>query len=495
LAELGKVVSKASFVKGVVWSTAGSWSGQIIGFATFALLAIFLGPKAYGLMAMAMVIAAVSEVLIVGGLAEALVQRQRLEPAHIDSVFWLLVGLGATLAILAQLFADGIAAAFGEPLVARMIRWLSVLPLLHALSAVPLALLMRNMRFDLLMLRTILGLTLGGAVGIGMALSGFGPWSLVGLQLTQQGVIVLSLWLTSGWRPHSGVSLRHLRDLLAFGSQIIGLKLVVLAEQQLIRIVVGAWLGPAALGFFHMGWRLIEVLRLSLLVPLANTAMPAFSRMQTDLVQVRTALLGGVRFSALVGLPSYLGFAAVAPDLIPLLFGEQWAGSVRVTQILALLGGVWSLTILYGAAMRGLGRPMMQLAPQFLGVILLALMLLAFARRGVEAVAWCMLVQALLVLPLTAHLAHRLTGLRLVALLRGGLPALGAAVVMTAAVIGWRSAMDGTLNNAALLVSEVAVGVIVYAACVLVLDRRIAREILDLAMTAATRRSATGADS
>src|SRR5690606_6991332 len=274
-----------------------------------------------------------------------------------------------------------------------------------------------------------------------------------------------------------------------------GLKLVVLAEQQLIRIVVGAWLGPAALGFFHMGWRLIEVLRLSLLVPLANTALPAFSRMQTDLVQVRSALLVGVRFSALVGLPSYLGFAAVAPDLIPLLFGEQWAGSVRVTQILALLGGVWSLTILYGAAMRGLGRPMMQLAPQFLGVILLALMLLAFARRGVEAVAWCMLVQALLVLPLTAHLAHRLTGLRLVTLLRGGLPALGAAVVMTAAVIGWRSAMDGTLNNAALLVSEVAVGVIVYAACVLVLDRRIAREILDLAMTAATRRSATGADS
>lgn len=482
-------------MKGVVWSTAGSWSGQIIGFATFALLAIFLGPEAYGLMAMAMVIAAVSEVLIVGGLTEALVQRRRLEREHVDSVFWLLVGLGAGLGVLTQLCAGKIAAAFGEPLVAGMIRWLSVLPLLHALSAVPMALLTRDMRFDLLMLRTLLGLTLGGAAGIGMALGGFGPWSLVGLQLTQQTVIVLVLWLTSDWRPRPGISIRHLRDLMGFGSQIIGLKLVVLTEQQLVRIVVGAWLGPAALGFFHMGWRLLEVLRLSLLTPLANTAMPAFSRMQSDPGHVRSALYAGTRFSTLVGFPSYLGFAAVAPDLIPWFFGEQWAGSVRVTQILALLGAAWSLTLLYGAVMRGLGRPMMQLAPQLLGVVLLALMLLAFARHGVEAVAWCMLAQALLVLPLSAYLVRRLTGLRFGRQYRACLPALGAAVVMAAAVVGWRSVIGGTLNGGLLLASEILVGIAVYASCILALDRRIAREAFDLTMTAAARRPAAGVDS
>ena len=108
------MVSKASIVKGVVWSTAGNWSGRIFGFATFALLAIFLGPKANGPMAMAMAIAAVSEVLIVGGLTAALVRRQPLEPARIDSAFWLLVGLGGGLAVLAQLFATRIVAAFGE---------------------------------------------------------------------------------------------------------------------------------------------------------------------------------------------------------------------------------------------------------------------------------------------------------------------------------------------------------------------------------------------
>src|SRR3546814_8971791 len=99
-------------------------------------------------------------------------------------------------------------------------------------SAVPTALLTRDMRFDLLALRSVLGLSVGGAVGIGMALDGFGAWSLVGQQLTQQAIIAAVLWSTGRWRPGLGFSLRHLRELLGFGSQMIGLKLVKLGEQQ-----------------------------------------------------------------------------------------------------------------------------------------------------------------------------------------------------------------------------------------------------------------------
>lgn len=489
------MLDKKTIVKSAIWSTAGSWSSQVIGLAVFTILAIFLGPEAYGLMAMAMVVIAVSEILIVGGITEALVQRKKLARDHTDSVFWLLIGLAACIAATAQITAGPIANAFGEPVVADLIRWLSVLPVLHALSAVPAALLTRDMRFDLLALRSILGLSIGGVVGIGMALNGFGVWSLVGHQLTQQTVIAAVLWITGRWHPGFRFSIRHLRELLGFGSQIIGLKLVKLGEQQLVRIIVGAWLGPAALGFFHMGWRLLDVLRSCLLLPLANTAMPAFSRMQSDLPQVRRALHTGARLSTLVGFPSFLGLAAIAPSLIPSVFGEPWAGSIRVTQILALLGALWSLTHFYGAVMRGLGRPMMQLAPQLLGFALLTLMLLIFARHGIEAVAWCMLIRALLILPLTAYLAHRLTGLQLAKQYRACLPALGSSAAMTVAVIGWRSAMTGILSSPMMLASSVLIGVTVYCTCIIILDRHIAREVIELVMMALGRRPVAGADS
>src|SRR3546814_14351564 len=71
-------------------------------------------------------------------------------------------------------------------------------------SDLPTALLTRDMRFDLLALRSVLGLSVGGAVGIGMALDGFGAWSLVGQQLTQQAIIAAVLWSTGRWRPGPG---------------------------------------------------------------------------------------------------------------------------------------------------------------------------------------------------------------------------------------------------------------------------------------------------
>ncbi|WP_162913398.1 lipopolysaccharide biosynthesis protein [Rhodospirillaceae bacterium SYSU D60014] len=489
------MLDKKTIVKSAIWSTAGSWGSQVIGLAVFTILAIFLGPEAYGLIAMAMAVIAVSDVLIVGGIADALIQRKQLAREHIDSVFWLLIGLAACIVALAQICAGPIANAFGEPRIAELIRWLGILPVLHALSAVPTALLTRDMRFDLLALRSVLGLSIGGAVGIGMALNGFGAWSLVGQQLTQQAIIAAVLWSTGRWRPGLRFSLRHLRELLGFGSQMIGLKLVKLGEQQLVRIIIGASLGPTALGFFHMGWRLLDILRSCLLLPLANTAMPAFSKMQSNLPQVRRALHTGARLSTLIGFPSFLGLAAIAPSLIPSVFGEQWAGSIRVTQILALLGALWSLTHFYGAVMRGLGRPMMQLAPQILGFALLSLMLFFFARHGIEAVAWCMLIRALLILPLTAYLARRLTGLQVNKQYRACLPALVSSVAMAAAVIGWRSAMTGRLSGLMMLASGVLVGVAVYCACIVVLDRRVAREVIDLGMVALGRRPIAGVDS
>lgn len=489
------MLDKKAIVKGTVWSTVGSWGGQIVGLAVFTLLAIFLGPEAYGLVAMAMVVIAISDIFIVGGITEALVQRKQLEREHVDSVLWLLIGLAAGIAVLSLICAGPISAAFGEPVVAELIRWLSILPILHALSAVPTALLTRDMRFDLLALRSVLGLSIGGAVGIGMAFNGFGVWSLVGQQLSQHAVVAAVLWSMGGWRPRLRFSAEHLRDVLGFGSQMIGLKLVSLGEQQLVRVIVGATLGPAALGFFHMGWRLLDILRACLLLPLANTAMPAFSKMQSNLPQVRRALQTGVRLSTLVGFPSFLGLAAIAPILIPSVFGEQWAGSIRVTQILALLGALWSLTLLYGAVMRGLGHPMMQLAPQFLGFILLSLLLLAVARHGIEVVAWCMVVRALLILPLTTYLARRLTGLQTEKQYRACLPALASSITMAVAVTGWRSVMAGMLSGPAMLASGVLVGIAVYCACIALLDRHTAREAIELATMGFGRRPVAGTDS
>ncbi len=64
----------------------------------FLMLARWLSPQAFGLMALVSTVLVVVVMLAELGLAEALVQRKRLAGVAVDTAFWLLLGVGAVLA-------------------------------------------------------------------------------------------------------------------------------------------------------------------------------------------------------------------------------------------------------------------------------------------------------------------------------------------------------------------------------------------------------------
>ncbi len=148
-------------------------------------MARLLDAEVFGLVAMALIVVGFAEVLIRQSITVALIQRQQLEPGHSDAAFWSLLALAAGLTLGIVALADLVAQVYAISQVADLLRWLSPTLLLVALSAVPVAILRRKLQFRLLAVRTTLGVIAGGAVGITMAVMGYGVWSLVGQRLAQ----------------------------------------------------------------------------------------------------------------------------------------------------------------------------------------------------------------------------------------------------------------------------------------------------------------------
>src|SRR3546814_13396158 len=73
---------------------------SIVKFVIFFVLARILGPEAYGLLGMAMIVVAFTQIFIVESVGEALIQRKDLEPGHLDAVFWLLLFMAVLLALI-----------------------------------------------------------------------------------------------------------------------------------------------------------------------------------------------------------------------------------------------------------------------------------------------------------------------------------------------------------------------------------------------------------
>ena len=290
-------------VKGVVWSAIQSWGRQAIAFIVFALLARLLAPEVFGLVALAGVFLAFTQVFLDQGFADAIIQRQQLDPEHLDTAFWTNLCIGLLLTLLGIAVAGLVADLFNQPQLTPIIRWLSLSFLLRALSAVQDAIFRRNLAFKALAVRSLMAVFAGGLVGVTMAFMGFGVWSLVGQQLVDSLVQVIVLWLASDWRPRINFSAKHFKDLFSFGINVVGINILNFLNTRSDDFLIGYFLGSVALGYYSIAYRLLLIVAQLLIGVINGLAMPVFSRLQGEPEQLRKAFYTGTQLCSLVAFP------------------------------------------------------------------------------------------------------------------------------------------------------------------------------------------------
>lgn len=473
-------------VQGVAWNAAGEWGRVLVAFLVFAALAHLLQPRAFGLVALGLALVGVAKLLTEQGLVDALIQRDDPEPGHHDTVFWTLLLAGALLAALVALAAPLLATLLRDEALAPVLRWLAPLFVLHALVAVQEAVLKRELDFRSLALRNMAGVVVGGGVALGLALGGYGVWALVAQQLAIGTTDALVLWGASPWRPGLRASTRHLRELWSFGAPVTLTNLLGYAREKSDDLIIGAVLGATALGYYVVAYRVLEALRDLLTGVVGKVAFPAMSRLQGDPAAVRTAYLDTVSWTSLAALPAFLGALAVAPTLLPVVYGATWTPSVPIVQVL-LLAGLAYVTLWPRPALLAMGKPRWELAVAALEAALTVTAFLVAVRWGLVAVAAGFVLSRLLTAPVVLGMLHRLTGLTPRDLAARLAPSLLASVPMALIVhaVGLRLP---TLPGAAHLTVQVALGVALYAVLLRVVAPERLREGLDLARTALTPR-------
>lgn len=141
----------------VFWSYALT-AGRV-GTTTVVLfvLARMLGPAAFGVVAIGVLVLNLAQVLLQQGMIAAIVQRDQLTDDHLDAAFLATVSAGlltgAAMAGSAPLWA----VLAGEPQLTTVCLALSPLVLVHALMVVPEAVLRRALQFRAIAVRTLAG--------------------------------------------------------------------------------------------------------------------------------------------------------------------------------------------------------------------------------------------------------------------------------------------------------------------------------------------------
>ena len=465
---------------GLTWTMVHTWGGQALSLVVFVILARLLVPQDFGLVALAMVFVALAQLVVDQGLGDALIQRREITPSHVDTAFWVAVATGLLLTLAAVLIASPIAAAVREPDLAPILQVLSITFVLSAFTSIPIALLSRELAFRALAIRAVLSIVGGGVVGIGMALLGFGAWSLVGQQVAAAALSVITLWAVTPWRPRLHVARAEFNELFGFGLRVVGSDILGFVSRNADNLLIGVFLGASPLGIYAVGYRILDTSQRLLINVARKITFPAFSRLQHDEARLRRAYLRVTRIGSVLIVPGYIGLALTAPELTLLLFGATWTDSGPVAAVLFLSGPVLGAQAFSGSLLYAAGHPEVVLRFRVITTVANVVGFAVALPFGIVAVAAAFTVRAYVLLPLLLVWTRRHAAVGIGETLAQVRSTSLATLAMSAAVVAVKLLGTDRLGLAAFLALEVAAGAVAFAGALWLVERRLLREVWEV---------------
>lgn len=475
-------------LKGVFWSAIQNWGSQAISFVIFFVLARLLEPESFGLVALASVFFAFLELFLNQGFAQALIQRKNVEAEHLDTAFWINFAIGVFLTLLGITAAESVSNWFGEPKLTPILQWMSLSFVISAFSSVQQAIFRRKLAFKALSTRSLVATLIGGLVGIFMALQGFGVWSLVGQKLANAFSGVLVLWWASDWKPGFKLSTRHAKELFSFGVNIMGSQILTFFILRADDFLIGKFLGPVQLGYYTVAYRVLLTISQMLYGTINQVVLPGFSKIQEEPERVRSALCTSTKLSNAISFPLSLGVAALAPELVLLLFGEKWAPSIPAMQILAFIGPIQLSQGISTTLLTAMGKPTWSLSINFINSVTHVIGFSITVWWGFIAVAAARVVCGYLVVPIRMLMVKKLIHLKLTTYFNQFTTPVVASLTMVAAIFGVKYLLSGWVPLVGILAVSMGIAAIVYPLMLWLLDRELVGVIWDMGYSVISRK-------
>lgn len=338
---------KTKLIKSTVWYGGTRFWIQVVSWAVTILLARTLAPEDYGLFAMAFSVITFMELFQEFGLGVTIIQRPSFSKQQINAIFWVLFSASALIVTVTFLVAGPLAEFYDEPRLVWIIRILSLTFCFNSIGTVPYSLLTKEIDFRRRSLAEICAVVVSSGISLVMAYGSYGVWALVLGQLARSGVSSSVMFVSSRWVPGFQVSFTEMREILKFSLHVAGGSALGSLSDSLNSVIIGRFLGGYNLGLYSMAFGLGKSSPLHKLSTgvINQLSLPLFSNLQRDTEELQKYFLKITKYLAVISLPTQVGMALVARDLILVLLSEKWLPITELFQVFAI-GGVFSIIIL-----------------------------------------------------------------------------------------------------------------------------------------------------
>jgi lipopolysaccharide exporter len=472
---------KYQAVSGIKWNGLSMGAVTAFQFITLAVLARLLAPSDFGLMGMVMVVIGFAQAFADMGISNAIIYRQDVAKEHLSSLYWLNILAGVIIFFVICVSVPLIVKFYQETRLNNLLYLTAVIFLITPFGQQFQILLQKELKFNDLAKIDIGASVVNSTVAIVIALSGFGVYSLIWGQLASATGKALMLIITGwrDWRPELHFSTQDLKGYLTFGLYQMGERTMNYISSNIDYIVIGRMLGPIALGYYTLAYQ-IAISPLTKVNPvITKVGFSIFAKIQNDNYKIRRGYCKLIKYISMLSFPMMGGLFLVAAEFITVVYGGQWEASIRVLQILCMVGIFKSLGNTVASVILAKGRADIGFYCNIIAAILLSIAVIAGVHWGINGVAFAILLMQLILFIIMQSIISKLINLRF----KSYLKAIESPVICSTIMVLAGFSINYLMRNVhtpILLSATVIAGIIIYITTYYLRDKKTFLEVVAL---------------
>lgn len=307
---------------------------KVLAFGGWIVMARFLEPTLFGLLAFASFMVNLFALLSELGLGAGFI-RGRLEatPRDLNALFTFQLACVLAVVVPTLIAAPIIGLAFGAGGVAWVAAALALSLLLMSLRTVPIVVLQRELTYGPMIMSDVSGQIAFWAVVIPAALLKVGIWSVVLPTLAFSLASVTVLYARTPWRPSLELGWRSVLGSARFSLLYQGQSAASFAKYSSLTLFGGLVYGGTAVGYLTWAHQ-VAMLPAQLMQLVSRVSYPALSRLQDDREAFIKLVEASLRWAYRFILPAMAVLAGLAPQIIVYVYGSKWLPVLPVLYLL-----------------------------------------------------------------------------------------------------------------------------------------------------------------
>ncbi len=396
-----------TLISGLKWSFLERASVIILQLVLEVILARLLVPEDYGILGMIMVVVAFANVFIDGGFSNALIHYQDRKEADYAAVFYLSLLIGIVCYAILYFTAPAISNFYGKDL-SLMIRVIGLSIVFNSFGVLYKARLSIDINFKKQTIFSGIAMLFSGIVGVFMAYTGYGVWSLIAQLLIFSFLSNFFLFFHFKMVPKVHFERVAMNRILGFGSKIFVSSVLQAVYFNAYPIVLGKMYSSSIVGLYTKANQLSIYPASIFSGVLHRVFYPYLAKIQSDKIQIYAHHLKFTRIYALIAFPIAATVIYFAKPIVLTLLSSSWLDIILPLQILLAASAFFPLIILNMNIFQVMGKSGLFLKTEIFTKILGIGILFTTFKMGFVAICIGIFIQIVLQFLVTSIISSKL---------------------------------------------------------------------------------------